>query len=77
MNFDEQPDADVELSYQLLKRYMDLGCTLNEALTLTSKTLKGECVFIRTGINEEYEKDDDTYIQLLFEYLFGDNLGEF
>ena len=49
---DSSYDEEYQLSYDLLKRYLALGCTLNEALVLTKRTLDGEVVCVKTGIKE-------------------------
>ena len=75
MEFDDDYtyDEEYKLTRELLYRYVDLGCTLDEAFILTNRTLDGEAVVIRTGIkgskNELNETPDPNS---LFDFLFGE-----
>ena len=71
----EQNHCDnVELTYQLLRRYLSLGCTLNESLMLSNQTLNGEKVIISSdgNVQNQPELDDLLDPSFLIDYLFYD-----
>lgn len=67
----EDNDEEIQLSYDLLKRYLNIGCNISEAIVLTGRTLDGECVMIKTSRDKDTEPDSyDT--NFLFDFLFDD-----
>lgn len=77
-HYDYSSNDEYQLSYDLLKRYLNLGCTLNEALVLTKRTLDGETVCIKTGIKEKddlYNEDlsSEFTSDFLLDFLFDDD----
>ena len=67
---DYSDNEEYKLSYDLLKRYLSLSCTLNEALVLTKRTLDGEVVCIKTGIKEgDTLEDEDNSLESTTDFL--------
>jgi hypothetical protein len=75
MYFDAYYENEKQLAYQLLKRYISLGCTTNEALSLTSRTLEGETITINSYYNESTDATYDGTIDAsyLFDFLFDES----
>jgi hypothetical protein len=65
MYYDEHSEEYIELSYQLLKRFTGLGCTLNESIQLATRALQGETITIRTDGHIQ-----DNTVDIIMDYLF-------
>ena len=63
----EYSDDDYQLSYDLLKRFVDIGCTINQAIHYTQRALAGETIIITTDSDE-----DDYHTGWLFDFLLDD-----
>ena len=80
MYYNNPNEYSAELAESLLKRYMSLGCTLNEAIECANKNFYGEPVLI-TSKGETMDEDDLGYgggldPGALLDYLLYDLLGD-
>ena len=80
MYYNNPDEYSAELAEGLLRRYLSLGCTLNEAIECANKNFYGEPVLIRSK-GETVDEDDLGYgggldTGVLFDYLLCDLLGD-
>ena len=71
MYSDDSHESTYNLARETLTRYVELGCDYAEALTLTSRTLQGETVIIRTSKNDQDKSyiNNDYTSPFLLDYL--------
>mgnify|MGYP003628787518 CR=1 FL=1 len=80
MYYNDPDEHSAGLAEELLRRYLSLGCTLNEAVEYANKNFYGESVII-TSKGKIIDEDDLGYggqldTGTLFDYLLQDLLGD-
>ena len=80
MYYNDPDEHSAELAEGLLRRYLSLGCTLNEAVENANKNFYGEHVLI-TSKGKIIDEDDLDYgggldAGALLDYLLSDLLGD-